>query len=444
MKPKNLWALIGTLVAVANIGLCFAAVNMLVGVIKPDLHASVVQMQWVVNTYGILGTSLLVVMGRLADNFGRKKVYIAGCVAMLIAMIIATITPDAAGLIVAMVFFGIAGAVMMPVSQVLVVSAFPQNKHSHAIGLWSAIAGVSMGLSPVIAGLVTHYLSWRWMFGLVGITTLIGTALVMLFVEESLDKARQKSVDWAGACLLVVAVASFVLGILQSNQWPHFVILALFIITLISAITLLINERRAQNPIIRQECFTHRMFLCGSITNSLLVFFVWASLFLMPYFLITVQHFSTVKVGLLMLFVMVPLTLLSQLSGRLYHSVGPRALILLGFICLMLSALVQHSFTPHTDIGWIVAGMVLFGLGWGFAWGASASTALNAFTQRQATVASGSFITLQELGGTLGLAIVVTVVRYQPTFMQGYHEGMRVLLVFCVVAIGVACFIRRK
>jgi MFS family permease len=145
-----------------------------------------------------------------------------------------------------------------------------------------------------------------------------------------------------------------------------------------------------------------------------------------------------------MLFVTVPMAILSPVSGRLYEIIGPRWLQFCGFVFLIISIVTQLFFTGAASFCIVAVGTFSFGLGLGFIWGPSTTASLSTFSQDNAGIASGSFCTIQEIGGVVGLAITVTVVRMHTNFITGYHEGMWVLLLICGIGLIGSLFMNRK
>lgn len=435
---KHILAVLGIVLSVSDTGLMFSTINTILAVIQKDLHATTTQLQWIINVYGIFIASSLVVMGRLADKFGRKRVFLIGIVLLVIAMLGSGISPSANWLILFEALFGLAGAILLPVSQVLIINLYPSHKRSKAMGIWTSSAGIALGAGPIIGGVIAHLLGWRWIFLLIAMITSLSFLLVTLFVPDMEREHSHPSLDLPGAFSLTVCIASFVIATVQHDLWRESVVIALYAISLVALISLLLIENKAKNPVIRAELFTNRNFVCASITNALLLFFGWSGFFLIPYCVQHIMHYSVFQAGLVMLLVTGPISLLSPVSGKLYSYLGPRLLIATGFIGLLMAVFFQLQLGEEGSVVFVLLGTLCFGLGWGIAWGPSASAALASLPAGQAGVAAGSFTTLQEIGGTVGLAITGSVARGYSDFLTGYHEAMWVLGFFSLVGLVVA------
>lgn len=441
-KGQHILAVLGIVLSVSDTGLMFSTINTILAVIQKDLHATTTQLQWIINVYGIFIASSLVVMGRLADKYGRKKVFLIGIILLVIAMMGSGLSPTANWLIVFEIFFGLAGAIILPVSQVLIINLYTSEKRSKAMGIWTSSAGIALGAGPIIGGVIAHLLGWRWIFILIALITAFSFILVSYCVPDMEREHSDPSLDIQGASSLTVCIASFVIATVQHSLWPYVIIIGFYTLSVAALIALLMFERQASNPIIRAELFTNRNFVCASITNALLLFFGWSGFFLIPYCVQTIMNYSVFQAGLVMLLVTIPISLLSPISGRLYSQVGPRQLIALGFIFLLISVAFQLQFSHQASILVVLIGTLFFGLGWGVAWGPSASAALASLPSGQAGVAAGSFTTLQEIGGTVGLAITGSVARSYSHFLTGYHQAMWVLGLFSLIGLIVALAIK--
>ena len=437
-KSKHILAVLGIILSVSGTGLMFSTINTILAVIKNDLNASIAQLQWIINIYGIFIASSLVVMGRLADKFGRKRVFLIGIILLTIAMLGSGLSPSANWLIIFEALFGWAGAILLPVSQILIINLYSVSQRSKAMGIWTSSAGLALGAGPIIGGIVAHILGWRWIFLLIASITLITFVLVLCCVPDMEREHSHPSLDLPGAISLTLCIACFVIATVQHNLWSYTAIITFYVLSIIALILLLYIERRASNPIIRAELFTNRNFLCASIINALLLFFGWSGFFLIPYCLQTIMNYSVLQAGYVMLLVTIPIGILSPISGRLYSKLGPKLLIAIGFLCLLASVTFQLQFNQQASIAMVLIGTLCFGLGWGVAWGPSASAALASLPAGQAGVAAGSFTTLQEIGGTVGLAITASVARGHSDFLAGYHEAMWVLGLFSLIGLGVA------
>ena len=428
-------AIIGVCAASAIGGLVFSELNLALASLRIHLHASLNQLQWVLNTYGIIVASTLVLFGRLGDVIGRKRLFLASLLLLALSMFITGLAHSIYVVIAAQALNGVASAIIMPVSQAMVTTMYGEQQRSKAIGLWAASTGVALGLGPIYSGFIIHALSWRWVFLLNVPMSALSFVIVLLFAVDSRSDEQSPRLDWLGSAVLCVAMATFVMMIVESQVFSHLTIAVLALICIASFIALWVIESRVSQPIIREDLFKNRTFLLASFCNCLLLFFIWADFFLLPLFLQTVFGYSPLHAGGVMLLVTIPLILFSMKSQFFYERFGPRRLIIVGFIFLLVSAVLQYCFDAHISLAMIVVAALTFGMAWAMIWNPSATKAVSTLSLSHAGVASGTFVTFQEVGGSMGLAITGSVVRRYPTLLHGYPRGMVVLIVISTIGL---------
>jgi EmrB/QacA subfamily drug resistance transporter len=441
--PNKKLAVFGVCTAAAIGGLVFSELTLALAAIKSHLHATLGQLQWVINIYGILVCSTLVVFGRLGDVVGRKKLFLIALLILAVSMAMTGAAHDIYFVILAQALNGIAAAIIMPVSQALVTNMYDESDRSKAIGYWAGSTGIALGLGPIYSGFVIHALSWRWVFLLNVPMILISFIFVLFYAGESKSDEHAPQIDWWGALALGIAMASFVTLIVQAELWPHFIITCLAVVSIASFIALYFIERKAPQPIIREDLFKNRAFLLASFCDCLMVFFIWADFFLLPLFLQSVLGFTPFEAGWVMLLATIPLVLFSTRSQWFYRKFGPKRLIACGFICLLISAILQYCFKFNDGIVIIVMAALVFGFAWALIWNPAATKAVSTLPLSQAGIASGTFVTIQEVGGSMGLAITGAVVRLYPTLHEGFSSGMVVLIIASLVGL-IAALIMEK
>lgn len=441
--PNKKLAVFGVCAAAAIGGLVFSEMALALASIKTHLHATLDQLQWTINIYGILVCSMLVAFGRLGDVIGRKKLFLISLLLLAISMAMIGAAHNIYFIIAAQGLNGIASAIIMPVSQALVTNMYDASDRSKAIGYWAGSTGIALGLGPIYSGFIIHALSWRWIFLLNVPMLIISFIVVLFFAHESKSDEQAPRIDWWGAIVLGIAMASFVMLIVQSELWPHSVLMLLAVISVASFILLFFIESNVPQPIIREDLFRNRAFLLASFCDCLMVFFIWADFFLLPLFLQTILHFTPFEAGLIMLLVTVPLVMFSMRGQWFYRKVGPKRLITFGFIFLLASAICQYAFKFNDHLSMVIIAALMFGLGWAVIWSPAATKAVSTLPLSHAGIASGTFVTIQEVGGSLGLAITGSVARLYPSLHEGFSRGMIVLIIMSIVGL-VAALLMKK
>lgn len=429
----------------ALIAVNFSSVSTALSTIHQDLGASFLELQWMLNIFGIFLSSCLVMMGRLADTYGRKKIFLIGMAGAGLASLIAGVAPHPGWIIFAQMLQGIFGAILLAVSQALLVHLYSEEERGKAIGIWASIAGITLGLGPLLAGTIISLLGWRWIFFINIPVAIFGLFIVWRYVQESKSVEHRGELDYWGMLLLFLTIGFLVLGVIQSTTWGFTSIWTILcgILFIICLPLLILVERKAPFPIIHPEFFLKRDFLLPSLAMFCIIFFVWTIFFLFPLYFQKARGDTPLATGCLMLFITGPSALLSTQVGKWYGKVGPKPLMLVGFLLFMLSILFQFFLEPTSPLVLGIAAALAFGFGWLFSWGSTTTAALSSVPRDLAGIASGAFTTISEIGATVGLSITGTVFRASSSpFMDGFRHSLWVIL--AVMCLGLLATLAQK
>ena len=422
-------AILGVGLPMIAVGMNFSIVNMAMSTLQKQFHASVYELQWVLNAFGIFLSVLMVTMGKWADVHGRRHLYLIGTIFVCGASLVAGLAPKLSWIIASQAVQGIGGAIIIPISQALLSHLYPKDKRSQAMGIWATIASISLGLGPIVGGVILETLDWRWIFFINVPITIAAFFFLLKCVPESKSTHTRTEIDFLGVFLLICTIGSLVLAIMQAPTWG-WKVLWIFALFIVSLILFILSERRSKSPIIRPDFFFQRTFLLSTLANFCIVFFIWGDFFLLPYYLQNEHGFTPFHTGLLMLLVTGPVTLFSSKVGKFYHITGPKLLMVAGFLFFVLSTFTQLFLTPQ-NLSLPLIAALCFGIGWVLSWGPSITSAVSSVPRDAAGVAAGAFTTVQEIGGTLGLTIAGTAFRLHGNFSHG------ALVLFIIAILGV-------
>ncbi|MBS3905312.1 MAG: MFS transporter [Simkania sp.] len=407
---KRILAVIGIGLGVVVLGMIWSIVNTALATIQKDLSATVLELQWMMNCFGIFLCIPLLTMGKLGDAYGRRKLFLYGLIGALAASTIAGFSTQVTTLIGCMGLFGLAGSIILPLSQALLVHQFPEAEKGKAVALWSTFASLSLACGPLVGGVILNWLGWRWIYWINVPVVLFTIPLVFFFVKNEKEHHKPHC-DWAGVGLLALVVGSLIIGIMQGPTWgwASYPILALFVLCLLSLLLFIILERKTTTPLFRPDLFSHRSFLFSSIPNGCTIGFIWTVFFIIPLYLQNIQQLTPLTTSIILLLITLPVAFLSVPISKLYRKIGAKPLIVTGLFFFIIAFLLQSLFTPSF---WTIGlGCLAVGLGWVLAWGPSISCALSSIPHKLAGVASGMFTTLQELGAIISLAIAGALFR---------------------------------
>lgn len=441
---RRLLGILGVLLGSASLSVSFALIGTNFAAIQKALGASAVEIQWMMNIYGIFIAATLVAMGRLGDLHGRKKLYLIGNLLLGVSMLGAGLSEDAGWVIGFMALYGVAGAMILPLSQSLMLHYFPEDKKSKAVGIWATVGGLSMAAGPLIGGLLLFHLSWHWLFFINVPLAILTVGLVYFFCEESKSAGPTTHLDWRGVAMLILTIGILTLAIVQSNLWHPVVIVGLFLASLISVVFLLIFEYKAEVPIIREDLFTNKMFLLSALSAFCMTALFWAALFLVPLYVQKVLGYDSLRSGMLMLFFTLPGALFASLSALLYDRIGAKLQIFIGFFLVAISIVMLTRVHIGTSFFFLALSMLKMAIGFTLILTPAMTAALSTLSKNFSGVSAGTFVTIQEIGGSVGLALTVTVVRMERDLSIGFHHGAYVMLILCTIGLGASCLMPKK
>ncbi|MGY2170176.1 MFS transporter [Pseudomonas gingeri] len=434
-QQRKWWALLG--VSIASFLGCvdFTIVNTALPALQADLGASVDSLQWVINGFILALSSFMVLVGRLADLHGRKRVLFIGLSVFGLASLGAGLAVGIDGLIAARIAQGLACAVLYTASGAIVANTFDSAEQGKAFGVLFGVNGVGLAVGPVLGGLITSAFGWQWIFLINVPFVLLSLGICAFSVSESRSPQAGTRLDWLGAALLLVGLPSLVLVIVQGAAWGWSSPLSLGLIGLaVVALTAFVRvEKRVAAPIIDLQLFANRRFVAGVVASFTLAVFYCVAFFVMPLYLALVRGESVQTSGLLLLPTTLGVALLSPLVGRLVDRKGPALLIKSGLLLFLLSALLQAGFDRQTSLPYLLAAFVIMGLGWASILGPSTVLGISSVPQGVSSVAMGSLMTLHNVGGGLGLAVGVGIYHgfsgqplddVQGAFIHGYRAVM--------------------
>lgn len=434
-QQRKWWALLG--VSIASFLGCvdFTIVNTALPALQADLGASVDALQWVINGFILALSSFMVLVGRLADLHGRKRVLFIGLSVFGLASLAAGLAGQIDTLIGARVIQGLACAVLYTASGAIVSSTFDSAEQGRAFGVLFGVNGVGLAVGPVLGGLITSAFGWQWIFLINVPFVLLSLGICSFSVQESRSAESGARLDGWGALLLLIGLPSLVLVIVQGGSWgwASSLTLGLVALAVLALGAFLAVERRVAAPIIDLKLFANRRFVAGVAASFGLALFYCVAFFVMPLYLAQIRGETVQASGLLLLPTTLGVALLSPLVGRLVDRKGPALLIKAGLLLFVLSALLQAGFDRQTSLPYLLGAFVVMGLGWASILGPSTVLGISSVPQAVGSVAMGSLMTLHNVGGGIGLALGVGLFHHfsatplddaQGAFLNGYRGVM--------------------
>lgn len=410
---KRFWGCFGIGLGVLIGALDWSIVQNALPAIQQSLGASIGELQWIMNAFGLFMVSLLVTMGRLGDVFGRRRLFDWGLFIFAASSLGAALSPSPFWLIVARAIQGIGFAIIMPTTQALLSHAFPKELHGKAMGVWATLAGVGLVFGPVLGGLIVSFLSWHWVFYINIPVAIFSYILVRTFVDESKNEDSPPHIDVKGIIVFILALGLCIFGIIQAPEWGWTspAILVSLALSVIFFVVFYFTERDSKSPLIQFSFFKNRQFCAASLSIFAGCFLFWSSFFLLPLYLQNYRNESPWVSGAVLLSVGIPFTVLSQMAGSAADRVDKRKLLVGGLFLVSISAFSFTLIDASVSLYVICLILIIFGVGQALHWAPATSLGISSLPRNQAGVASGAITTIQETGGSIGLALAGTMFR---------------------------------
>lgn len=407
---KKWWTLLAVSCGVFMLLLDITIVTVALPSIQHDLHAGFSDLQWVVDAYALTLAAMLLTSGSLADLFGRRLVFAAGLGVFTVGSLLCGTATSPLYLIVARSGQGIGGAAMLATSLALLAQAFQGRDRAVAFAVWGSVVALAVAVGPLLGGILTTGLSWRWIF-LVNVP--IGVLALVITLARVVDSRQPgaRRPDWPGFALFTGCLISLVYGLIRASQdgWTDTGVLACFAVAAVLAVAFLVAEHLGSHPM-----FDLGLFRVPTFDGGLLAAFaISASLYsLLLYLVLYLQDAlgdSALQAGVRLLVLSGATFVTSALAGRLTEHLPVRWMIAPGLVLVGVGLLLMAQITATSSWTVLIPGFVLAGLGSGAINPPLASTAVGVVEPQRAGMASGINNTFRQVGVATGIAALGSI-----------------------------------
>jgi EmrB/QacA subfamily drug resistance transporter len=420
-------------------------VNISLPTIIQSLNTDLKAVAWVVMAYLIVITGCLLLMGRLADLYGQRRIYLFGFLTFTVGSALCGFSPTVHFLIVSRMLQGLGASATMGIGPAIIATAFPERDRGQALGIVGSVVSAGFLTGPLLGGFLVEHLGWRSVFFI----NLPFGAIGILLSLKVLEKTRPKSgvrVDLWGALLLFFFVTSILLLLNRLGQgstpllWIGF-LFSLFCFSLFIAV-----ELRSSSPLIDLHLFRERVFT-SSLGTSLLSFWMsGAHTFVIPFFLQSILGFSPSKVGMFIFPVALTIMIMAPLGGRFSDRVGVRIPATIGLIIISLTIFSFTFLKEGVNDYHILWRQVALGIGIGLFNPANNSAILGSLPREKAGLASSSLALARSLGIAIGTAFAEMVITFRSSVIplgvsgrgpsiESIHDVWKFVVIFGLIAV---------
>jgi len=385
------------------------AMNVILPVFQLELNAKISQVQWIVEAYALILSSLLLIGGALGDHFGRKIIFIIGVVLFSMSSLWSGLSPNIQILITARCFQGIGGALMVPGSLAIITSTFSTEKRGKAIGTWAAFTALMTALGPLLGGWLVENFSWRWVFYINIPISVIVLYTVSKYVPESKKRMYNTGIDLFGGVIITFGLAGIVFGLIESSNHGFdniYILLSLFMGFLI-LIFFVIYENNIQNPLVPIHLFRNTEFAIGNLITFLMYSALGGATFFVPFNLIQVQDYTPVQAAAAFLPMLIILFLLSRWSGSIVDKYGAKKPLTLGPLISGVGYLILAFADLSKSNYWygLFPSIVVLGFGMTITIAPLTTAVMNSLSVSYSGLASGINNSLGRIAGVMAIAV---------------------------------------
>jgi EmrB/QacA subfamily drug resistance transporter len=446
---RRWWTLVAVALATFMTYLDNNVTNIAIPTIQRSLHLSIAGLEWVVSSYVLVFAGLLLVGGRLADSYGRRRLFFVGIALFTLSSLAAGLAGSGGVLISARLVQGLGAALLVPTTLAIIMTTFTNaRERTTAIGVWTAIGAMALAFGPLIGGFISQHLHWGWIFFINVPVGIVAVTIAALTMAESKAPNSAARLDIPGMLTSSIALFGLTYALIEGHDkgWTSGLILAAFAVAAVATIAFVVIESRTSQPMVDLSLFRSRVFAGGTVTMMVWAFGIFGIYFFTSIYLQEVLGFSPTKAGLAFVPMALALAIAATLASSIYIRLGTHRTVAAGMVAMAAGLYVISTLGGGATFADLMPGFVVFGFGAGLMQVPLTNAILHGQSEANSGVASAVFNASREVAGLLGITVIGAILRvtqsnalahgaHQATaFLDGYHAGL--LVTVALVAAG--------
>jgi MFS transporter, DHA2 family, multidrug resistance protein len=408
---RRKWLALGALaLSLLTVGLDLTVLNVALPTLATDLDASTGQLQWFADSYNLVLAAALLPAGMLGDRFGRKRMLLIALSLFGAASLACSFASSAGELIAGRAVLGLGAAFLLPLSMSVLPVLFTAEERPRALTVWITANALGIPLGPIVGGWLLDHYHWGSVFLINVPVVLIGLVAITFLLPESRNPQRSR-LDIIGVLASSLGLVGFTYGVIEGgeNGWGAASTLLTLAVGIASLVGFALWQRRTSDGLVDLSLFRSRGFTWGGILATLSMFAMFGVLFAMPQYFQAVIGADALGTGLRLLPVIGGLLVGAQLADRVAPRLGAAFTVALGFVLLAVGLMLGATTASDSAYGFAATWMALIGAGLGFAMPSAMDAAIGALSAERAGVGSALLMAMRQVGGTVGVAILGTV-----------------------------------
>jgi EmrB/QacA subfamily drug resistance transporter len=436
---RRWWSLVAVSLATFMTYLDNNVTNVAIPTIERSLHLSLAGLEWVVSSYILVFAGLLLAGGRLADLYGRRRLFLIGLAIFTLASLGAGLSGSGAVLIGARLVQGLGAAMVVPTTLAIIMATFKDvRERTTAIGAWTAIGAMALAFGPLIGGFISQHLHWGWIFFINVPVGIVAFVIAALSVQESRDPSVVRHLDVPGLISSAVALFGLTYALIEGHDkgWTSALILGAFALAAVAGAAFAAIESAAAHPMVDMRLFRSRVFAGGTVTMMLWAFGIFGIYFFTSIYLQTILGFSPTKAGLAFVPMALCMALFASLAGPVSRLLRPGHTVAIGMAVMAAGLYLFSRLGADATFASVLPGFLIFGAGAGMMNVPLTNAVLHSMPTERSGVASGLLNASREVAGLLGITIIGAVLRSRQgaalhqgahpaaAYLDGYHAGL--------------------